>query len=130
MKKISKLFLVILMITLSWKNQVYAHGAGPHGGSMVHVSPYELEFQVMTGMLNIYVIDAQEKVVPSKDITGKILIQFPDGNKKEVSLSVMGEAIMASADIKEGSPFVAIATLQIQGKPYTGRFSYQGTKTP
>lgn len=131
MKKISLFILaLLLMASAVWVKQAYAHGEGPHGGKLVDIAPYHLEFQVMTGMLHIYVIDAQKKAMPPKDITGKLLIQFPDGNKKEVNLSAMGEALMASADVKEESPFVVIATVQIQGKTYTGRFSHQGSKAP
>jgi len=129
MKVAIRLFLVLLFIgSAGWHNQALAHGEGPHGGALVDIPPYHLEFQVMTGMLHIYVIDTQKKTVPPKDITGKLLIQFPDGNKKEAPLSAMGDALMANADIKEGSPFIAIATVQIQGKTYTGRFSYKGSK--
>lgn len=115
------LMLVISMVSIS--TRVLAHGAGPHGGELVDIAPYHLEFQVGAGMVHLYIIDEKSRIVSAVGVTGKLIVQLPDGTKKDITLSPMGEALMATG-VDDKSAFVAIATIQIQGKSYTARYSF------
>lgn len=98
---------------------------GPHGGQIVEMPPYHAEFEVMKGMLHIYVIGEKDKTMSVKDITGTIIIQFADGKKTQNKVSAMGDALMVKADVAADKAFVAITTLKIKGKSVTARYSHK-----
>ena len=129
MKIVRIIFMgLLLAASIGFVTSVFAHGMGPHGGQMVDIAPYHAEFQVMPGMIHIYVIDKDKKALPVEGkITGKLLVQMPDGAKKDVALSSMGEALMGTLETKEGDPFVAIATLEMDGKSFVARYSHGST---
>jgi hypothetical protein len=123
--KTLSLALLIFIGSTGLPNLVFAHGAGPHGGQLVDIAPYHLEFQVAGNMLHLYVIDETGKGMVLQDkVAGKLVVQYPDGAKQETTLAPMGaEALMATLDRKD-SAFVAIATITIGGKTYTARYSH------
>jgi len=119
--------LMLVASTIGITTHAFAHGAGPHGGELVDIAPYHLEFQIGGGMVHLYIIDEKGKIVSAKGVTGKLIVQTPDGAKKDITLSTMGEALMANG-VDDKSAFIAIATIQIQGKSYTARYSYDPSK--
>lgn len=116
-------FALLLAVLAGGIRQAEAHGVGPHGGKTVDMAPYDLEYVIASGMIHLYLIDDKEQTVAVTDVTGKLVVQTKDGTKKDLTLSVMGDALMA-AGLDEKSAFIVIATLQIQGKTYTARISY------
>ena len=126
-----KPFLFALMLIASavgWNTGALAHGAGPHGGQLVDIAPYHLEFQVAGNMIHLYVIDEAGKTMMIQDkVTGKLLVQYADGTKQDATIAPMGpETLMATLDRKD-SAFVAIATITIGGKTYTARYSHSAS---
>lgn len=119
---------VALFSSFGFIGYTFAHGMGPHGGQLVDIAPYHLEFQVMPGMLHIYVIDKDKTALPLEGkATGKLILQMPDGTKKSMDLEVKGDNFMATADVKPEVPFTAIATVQMDGKAYTARYENAST---
>lgn len=121
----AQLLVLALCAVLGFAGRAEAHGTGPHGGQLVDIAPYHLEFQVVSGMLHLYVIDKDQKtVVVEGKATGSLIIQMSDGTKKTVDLDVNGDNLMAIADVKPEAPFTAIATMQMDGKTYTARYAH------
>lgn len=123
--KITKIKCLALAFTtvLGLEGYAFAHGMGPHGGQLVDIAPYHLEFQVMPGMLHLYVIDKDQKTVPVEGkATGNLILQTPDGTKSSVDLEVKGDNLMATAEVSPEVPFTAVATVQMDGQTYTARY--------
>lgn len=118
------LYSLALIWSLLTASSVFAHGAGPHGGTLIDIAPYHAEFEVAQGMIHIYVIDENNKVLASSDVPGKLILQKSDGTKKDFTLSPMGDALMAATDVGSTDTFVALATLTIKGKTYMARYSH------
>jgi hypothetical protein len=117
---------LLTLFVISFGSATIAHeGAkGPHGGQLVGMSSYHAEFEVKKDTLNVYVIGEKEETMSAKDLTGSVIIQFPDGKKTQEKLMAMGDALMVSAPVAEDRAFIAIATLKVKGKSYSARYSH------
>ncbi len=122
-KKSLLLILTLIMGVLAINPYLWAHGTGPHGGKTMDIPPYHLEYDLSTSMSHFYVLDQNNKTLPTENITGKMIVQIKDGTKKELPLSIMGDALMAG-DIGITGDFVAIVMLKIKDKTYTARITY------
>lgn len=121
----AKWFALTFCAVFGITGNVSAHGMGPHGGQLVDIAPYHLEFQVMPGMLHLYVIDKDKNTLLLEGkATGKLILQLPDGTKKNMDLEVQGDNLMATAAIKPDTLFTAIATVQMDGQTYTARYEH------
>lgn len=101
----------------------HAHKS-PHGGIVASVgSQYHFELVVKAKELNLYVLDAKEKILPLKDVTGTIVVLIGK-EKKLLKLSPSGEYMKAEHDFVKVEKLTAVATLNINGESQTGRFSY------
>lgn len=131
--KITKIKCLALAFStiLGLEGYAVAHGMGPHGGHLVDIAPYHMEFQVMPGMLHLYVIDKDQKAMPLEGkATGKLILQMPDGTKKTMDLEAKGDNFMVMADIKPEVPFTAVATVQWDGQTHTARFENVAQESP
>lgn len=122
--------LLTSILAMGFALTASAHGEakGPHGGTIVEMPPYHTEFEVMNGMLHIYVLGEKDKPVSAKDMEGSIVIQFPGGKKVKEKLGAMGDALMISAQVGHDKEFVAIATIKMKGKAYIARYSHKVSK--
>ena len=124
-------FLMAALCLFGFSELTLAHenAKGPHGGIIVEMAPYHAEFEVMIDMLHIYVIGDKNETLDVKDVTGSIVIQFPDGKKTQDKLKAMGSALMVSAPVAPQKSFVAIATIKIKDKSYSARYSHKAKKS-
>ena len=105
------------------------HHEAPHGGLVVTVGKqYHFELVVKDKELNLYVLDAKEKVLPVKEVSGDIVVLMGK-EKKSISLSPSGEFLKTEGDFAKVQKFTAVATVTIGGKNETGRFVYEKKKT-
>ena len=103
------------------------HGhEAPHGGIVATAGEYHFELVVVdtSESVRIYLLDSNEKTLPTKGVTGNVTFLFPDKSKKKVDLMVHDEYFMAALDAEKMEEFTAVATLKIKGKSKVGRFKY------
>lgn len=117
------------LLTLRFARELHAqekdhqHDA-PHGGLVVTVGKqYHFELVVKDKELNLYVLDAKEKVIPVKDVSGDIVVLMGK-EKKSILLSPSREFLKADGDFAKAQKFTAVATVKIGGKNETARFAY------
>ncbi|MBI5473569.1 MAG: hypothetical protein HY961_14615 [Ignavibacteriae bacterium] len=100
------------------------HHKAPHGGLVVTVGKdYHFELVVKEKELNLYVLDAKEKALSVKDVSGDIVVLMGK-EKKTMKLSPSGDFLKASGDFTKAEKFTAVATVKLRGKNETGRFVY------
>lgn len=107
--------------------QEHAHKS-PHGGHVVTVKQYHYEL-VADGAngFKVYLMDQQMKALPLKGVTGKAVLQL-DSKKQSLALMNMGGYLHGQADLSKAKRFVAVVTLNIGGKPFSGRFTHSKTE--
>ena len=104
------------------------HGhEAPHGGIVATAGDYHFELVVVDSSesVRIYLLDSNEKTLPTKGVTGKVTFLFPDKSKKKADLMVHDEFFMTMLDAEKMAEFTAVVALKIKGKSQTGRFKYE-----
>jgi len=92
-----KTFLLSMALILADTVSVTArHGAGgqkhtsPHGGTVKTAGNYHLELLQKNGVLTVYLLDANEKLMPVAGATATALLQTSNGQVITVKLPLTG----------------------------------------
>ncbi len=139
-----KLFLIIALLSFGrllaqHDHSSHSHDEGsahthkvepPHGGIIKDAGKYHIEIvmdpMVATEKLNIYILKSNLKVIPVKEITGKITIHYNNGTETETQL-INNEADKLFTNVTDVSkPFTALITLTINDKQYNVNYEYKG----
>ena len=104
------------------EHEEHQHKA-PHGGMVVTVQNYHYELVKKQGYILIYLMDKQMKPVALKGITGQAIVQ-KGKDKKTVALQIDTkiQAFKGTIDLLATKEFVAVVSLKIGGKTYSGTF--------
>ena len=123
MKKIKSIAMIALLL-LAGATISYAHGdKGPHGGQMVASGNYYVELLNKEGKVTVYLLDANEKTMGNKGITGSVVIQFTDKTNATVKLIANGDDKF-NADNDKASAFTScVVTIKVNGKTITANFT-------
>ncbi|MFN3665438.1 MAG: hypothetical protein ACK4S0_04730 [Sediminibacterium sp.] len=102
MKKLTILMTVLLMATFTTFAQHsggdHKHGS-PHGGTVKSAGGFHIEVSVKDGMVMAYLLDANEKTIKNKGVTGTAVIQMADGKTSTITLTPSGnEGFMYTLD--------------------------------
>ena len=81
----------------------------PHGGIVATAGEYHFELVVVdtSESVRIYLLDSNEKTLPTKGITGNMTFIFPDKSKAKVDLMVHEDYFMAAVDSSKIEEFTA-----------------------
>ena len=91
MKKIKSIAMMALLL-FAGATISYAHGdKGPHGGQIVASGNYYVELLNKEGKITVYLLDANEKTMGNKSITGKAVLQFADKTSATIKLTPNGD---------------------------------------
>lgn len=125
MKKITILMMVMLIASLTTFAQHsggdHKHGS-PHGGTVKSAGDFHIEVSVKDGMVMAYLLDANEKAMKNKGVTGTAVIQMADGQTSTITLIPSGnEGFMYTLD-KAKKYNKAIVTFTSGGKTASASF--------
>jgi hypothetical protein len=127
-----KTILTALVATLSLAAPAWAHGGdhhedhhhdAPHGGIVRTVKPYHFELVTKGNQVRVYLLDDRLKLLPTKGRKGEAIVQL-NGKTQRVTLQPNGDAFTGTLDLSKASKYVAVISLDIDGKTYRGRFSH------
>lgn len=125
MKKIAILLIIMLTVTFSTFAQHsggdHKHGS-PHGGTVKSAGDFHIEVSVKDGMVMAYLLDANEKAMKNKAVTGTAVIQMADGKTSTITLTPSGnEGFVYTLDkVKKYNK--AIVTFKTGGKTASASF--------
>ncbi|MFY9308236.1 MAG: hypothetical protein WAQ28_04215 [Bacteroidia bacterium] len=122
---IKSIVLIALMLTagttLSLAQEHHAHGS-PHGGIVQSAGDYHIELLVKDGNMTVYLLDANEKTVPNKGVTGKATIMFTDKTSVTVDLTASGTDGFSVKNDKAASYTSCVITFKVADKTATTKF--------
>ncbi|MFP5512365.1 MAG: hypothetical protein ACLGJC_04710 [Alphaproteobacteria bacterium] len=127
------LFAAILAVApISAMAQDKSHGhshTAPHGGQIQNIGTYEAELVVKGTELTLYLVDKDEKEVPSNGFEATAVVLAKDG-QKPVALKPNGNnKLTGTADFTYEGKFRATVTLTSAGKEVgKGRYSLDAAK--
>ena len=100
----------------------------PHGGIVKAVGNYHFELGLGPKILTVWLLDGAMKPLPPAGKSGQILIQQQGKKKLALPLLDAGDHFEAKADLAGAKSFIAIVSLNLDGKKQSGRFSYKKEK--
>lgn len=101
--------------------ETHAHSA-PHGGVVRSASPYHMELVQHTNELHIYLLGAKMAAVPSKSLSGSVMVQTADNKTTTITLAAGGDDHLV-AKLPAGTKVrTAIVSLKADGKAINTRF--------
>lgn len=118
---------MILMLTATFTTFAQHSGAdhkhgSPHGGTVKSAGAFHIEVSVKDGMVMAYLLDANEKAMKNKAVTGTAVIQMADGKTSTITLTPSGnEGFMYTLD-KAKKYNKAIVTFTTGGKTASASF--------
>ncbi len=100
----------------------HAHKA-PHGGTVQDLGKVHAELVARSDRLAVYLYDAAMAPLSARGASGKAILQISGRKKQTVALApVTGDRLEGQAALTGAKAFVAVITLTLEGKRYTGRF--------
>ncbi len=113
----------------SHENASYNKIKLPHGGEITDVGKYQIEivFDVYTAneKLNIWILKPNFKLLNPKEFTGKVKLQYADGNEIEKILIIGTDKLFCNVEDVTKS-FTAIINVNSNGKEYHTTYNYNG----
>lgn len=107
----------------------HKHGS-PHGGTVKSAGAFHIEVSVKDGMVMAYLLDANEKAMKNKGVTGTAVIQMADGKTSTITLTPSGkEGFMYTLD-KAKKYNKAIVTFATGGKTASASFDLMSKVKP
>lgn len=100
----------------------HAHRA-PHGGQVRTVGDYHYEFVVQPERLIVYLLDDGMKPLSPAGKRGRAIVQVPGKGKQDVQLSPVGDRFVGKAAMRGVTSFVAVVSLEVDGKHRSARFT-------
>jgi hypothetical protein len=78
---------LLIGVLLTWSGSAWAHDAkGPHGGRTSDAGSYHLEMVVKSGVVDVFITDANEKPVAASGFKGTAIL-VADGKSQRVVLA-------------------------------------------
>lgn len=122
MKKIKSIAMTALLL-LAGATISYAHGdKGPHGGQMVTTGNYSVELLNKDGEVSVYLLDAFEKPISNKNVTGTITLKFADKTSESVKLTSKGDDGFSVSNNRASTFLACDVILKVNGKTVTANF--------
>jgi len=133
MKKITILVVTMLIASFTTFAQHsggdHKHGS-PHGGTVKSAGDFHIEVSIKDGLVMAYLLDAKEKAMKNKDVTGTAVIQTADGQTSTITLIPSGnEGFMYTLD-KAKKYNKAIVTFTTGGKTASASFDLAAKAKP
>ncbi|TGD77398.1 heavy metal-binding domain-containing protein [Hymenobacter wooponensis] len=101
--------------------ETHAHVA-PHGGVVRSANPYHMELVQHTGELHIYLLADKNASVPSKSLSGTVMVQTTDNKTMTVTLVAGGTDHLVAKLPARTKVRTAIVSLKADGKAINTRF--------
>lgn len=95
----------------------------PHGGLVRSVGEHHYELVVKPDRLLVYLMDDGMKQLPAAGKPGRALVQIPGKGRLDVLLSPAGDRFEGKAALHDVTSFVAVVSLEVEGKRQSARFS-------
>lgn len=107
-------------------HEVNKTGGGPHQGMVQEAGEgYHMEMVVSSKDLIFYPLDARTEPVEIKGWSGKALMQYADGDIKNMDLKMMDNTLMAMG-ANTGEKFKSVVTLTNGSTSISSQFSSEG----
>ncbi|MDO9184397.1 MAG: heavy metal-binding domain-containing protein [Bacteroidia bacterium] len=124
MRTLKSIALVALMLTAGARislAQGHDHGS-PHGGIVQSAGDYHIELLVKGENMTVYLLDANEKAIPNKGVTGKATLMFTDKTSATVDLTASGVDGFSVKNDKAASYTSCVVTFKVGDKTATTKF--------
>ena len=134
-----KSILIAMAITMTG-SMIYAQGAkkevnhhvgevgkGPHGGTIQEADPNHAEILVKDGMVMLYLLDGDAKIIGNAGVTGKATFLMADGKSVNETLTASGDDgfMVNNKDVAKYKS--CIASFTVKGKTVSAKFKNPGT---
>ncbi len=131
MKKIKSIAFAITMLVAgatSSFSQTKGHThSSPHGGMVQTAGDYHIEIVSVKEKVTIYLLDANEKTMSNKGVTGTIILQFADKTSATVPLTAIREDGFSVPNPKASAFTSCVVTFKVNGKMATAKFKAEKT---
>lgn len=97
---------------------------------MKTVGAYHYEVLMKDDRIQVYLLDGSLKTLAPGGRSGRAILQVPGKGKQTVALAPVGNHFEGQASLAGAKSLVAIVSLNLDGKPQSGRFSWHQQKTP
>lgn len=126
MKKLKAFSFAFAMLiagtTVSYAQTAIHKHKAPHGGTVQEADGYHIEMVKGESALSFYVLDAKEKTVSNKAITGTAVFDFFNKTKSTSTLKKGGQNVLV-LDIPKANVFTyCTVSLMVNGKTITAKF--------
>lgn len=122
MKKITILLSALLLTATTLFSQDHKHGS-PHGGEVKTAgTEFHIETVIKSGMMMVYLLDANEKPMAIAGATAQATIQTADGKISKVTLKAHGKEGFMYTLNKTIKYNKAIVTIKTGGKTASASF--------
>lgn len=121
-KSIAAIALMLMAgATISLAQEHHDHGS-PHGGIVQSAGDYHIELLVKGGNMTVYLLDANEKTVPNKGVSGKATLMFTDKTSTTLDLTVSGADGFSVKNDKAALYTSCVITFKVADKTATTKF--------
>ncbi|HKR06609.1 MAG TPA: heavy metal-binding domain-containing protein [Bacteroidia bacterium] len=102
-------------------------GKGPHGGTVQEADPNHAEILVKDGMVMLYLLDGDAKMMSNSGVTAKATFLMPDGKSVNETLTASGDDgfMVNNKDVVKYKS--CIASFTIKGKTVSAKFKNYST---
>ncbi|WP_460910985.1 hypothetical protein [Spirosoma areae] len=128
-------FLALFLLSLTPALAQHQHGsadhkhASSHGGIVKSAGNYHLELVQKNGMLTVYLLDANQKTLPTTGASATALLQTPDGRVTTAKLTSSGKE-QFTATLDKTKPFhKAVINVTIGGQSASASFDLMPIKS-
>lgn len=115
---------MLLISARTFAQKDHAH-ASPHGGVVKTAGDYHIEMVMAGDKISFYVLDANEKTLSNKGVTGNVVLQFEDKTTSTEKLTAEGteqwKVVPKKKDVMN-----CIVTFNVNGKSITAKFPHHG----
>jgi hypothetical protein len=126
-KALITLWLAAVTTVPAWAHEGETHDdhphAAPHGGVVRTVSQFHFELVTSGDQLKVYLLDDRLRLLPTKGRKGEAIVQM-GGKTQRVPLQPAGDAFVGTMNLSKASKYVAVVSLDVDGKTLRGRFSH------
>ncbi|MFX1705711.1 hypothetical protein PV783_17215 [Chitinophaga sp. CC14] len=101
----------------------HANSKGPHGGKVEKAGTFYAEALIKEGKAMFYLLDGKANTLPNSGVTGSVMLMFPDGSMKTITLIPEGSEGFVVNEPKAVTYTQAVVAFKMNSKTVTAKFN-------
>ncbi len=123
-----KLIAIAVIIMVVGPTKIFAQAKknspqSNHGGVIQKAGDYHIEMVKAVDKFGFYLFDANMKALSNKDISGKVVFQYPDKTSSSSTLMANGDDGFTAKNDNEKKFTSCVVSLKVKGKTVSSTFS-------